>query len=131
MEASGDTLWMCIEGKQEIPLPLSAILKLRLSYDPSRIERNRFRCHLYNTGAKCASIHNIHFKGFASFGDRTDTHLPFVRTLISRIAALTPAASSLQALRISSGERTPPSSPPPSVSSQSSYSTFLSPSGHG
>lgn len=25
---SGDTLWMCIEGQQDIPLPLSSILKL-------------------------------------------------------------------------------------------------------
>jgi hypothetical protein len=77
-------------GSRKSPLPPSSILKLSLSYDPSRIERNRFRCHLYNTGGKCASIQNIHFKGFASFGDRTDTYLPFVRTLISRIAALRP-----------------------------------------
>lgn len=86
----GNTLWMCIEGQQDIPLPLSAILKLRLSYDPSRIERNFFRCHLYNSGGKCASIQNIHYKGIASFGDRTDTYLPFVRALVSRIAALNP-----------------------------------------
>lgn len=86
----GDTLWMCVEGQPDTALPLAAILKLRLSYDPSRIERNLFRCRLYNTGGKCATIQNVHYQGIASFGDRTDTYLPFVRALTIRLASLNP-----------------------------------------
>jgi hypothetical protein len=89
-KVSGDTLWMCIEGQPDIPLPLRAILKLRLSYDPSRIERNLFRCHLYNTGGKCATIQNVHYQGIASFSDRSETYLPFTRALIDRLAAANP-----------------------------------------
>jgi hypothetical protein len=86
----GDTLWMCVEGQPDVPLPLSAILRLRLSYEPSRFEKNLFRCRLYNTGGKCATIQNIHYQGIASFGDRTDTYLPFVRALITRLASVNP-----------------------------------------
>lgn len=86
----GDTLWMCVEGRPDTPLPLAAILKLRLSYDPGRIERNLYRCHLYNTGGKCAVIQNVHYQGIASFGDRTETYLPFARALITRLASVNP-----------------------------------------
>lgn len=86
----GDTLWMCVEGQQDIPFPLAAIRRLRLSFDPSRFQRGLFRCHLYNTGGKCAAIQNGHFKGFASFEERTETYLPFVRALISRLVSVNP-----------------------------------------
>lgn len=86
----GDTLWICIEGKPDTPIPLRAILKLRLSYDPGRIERNLFRCHLYNTGGKCAAIPSCHYGGIASFEDRAESYTPFVRTLIHRLASVNP-----------------------------------------
>lgn len=86
----GDTLWIRAEGQPDMPLPLASISKLRLSFDPGRSQRNLFRCHLYDTGGKCASIQNIHYEGFASFGDRTDTYLPFVRALTARLASVNP-----------------------------------------
>jgi hypothetical protein len=86
----GDTLWMCAEGQRDVPFPLSEIRKLRLSFDPSRFQRGLFRSHLYNSGGKCASIQNGHYKGFASFEERTETYLPFVHSLISRLVSLNP-----------------------------------------
>jgi hypothetical protein len=85
-----DTLWIHVEGQQDMPLPLASISKLRLSFDPGRAQRNLFRCHLYHAGGRCAVIQNVHYQGFASFGDRTDTYLPFVRALVSRLASVNP-----------------------------------------
>jgi hypothetical protein len=86
----GDKLWICNEGQPELALPLNSILKLRLSYDPSRIEPNLYRCRLYNRIGKCATIQNCHYQGIASFEDRTESYLPFVHALISRLASVNP-----------------------------------------
>lgn len=86
----GDTLLIRTQGQADVSIPLSAICKVRLAYEPSRFQLGRFRCHLYNSGGRCASIQNGHFKGFASFEERTESYLPFVRTLIPRIASLNP-----------------------------------------
>jgi hypothetical protein len=82
---SGDTLWICAEGKEDMPIPLTGIRKLRLSYDPSRFQRGLFRCHLYNADGTFVTIQNGHYKGFADFEERTETYLPFVHALISRL----------------------------------------------
>lgn len=87
---SGDTLWMCVENQPDFPMPLAAIRKLRIAFEPSRAQLGLFRCHLYNSGGKCASIQSGHFKGFASFEDRAKTYLPFVRALVARVAAVNP-----------------------------------------
>jgi hypothetical protein len=89
----GDTLWMCTEGNQDIPIPLPGIQKLRLAYEPSRFQTNRFRCYLYNSGGKCATIQNEHYEGIASFTDRSDSYVHFTRALISRIAAVNPTCT--------------------------------------
>ena len=87
----GDTLWICTEGQVELPIPLSEVCELRLAFEPSRFQLNRFRCYLRNAFGPCATIQNEHFTGFASFHDRTDTYLELVRSLISRIAVINPA----------------------------------------
>lgn len=87
---AGDTLWICTAGQADIPLPLAGIVRLRLSFDPSRFHRNRFRCHLYNANGKCGTILNLSYKGIANFEDRSTTYNALIRGLIPRIASLNP-----------------------------------------
>ena len=87
---AGDTLWMCTEGQADIPIPLASVARVRLSFDPSRMQRNRFRCHLHNANVKCGTIQNISYKGIADFEDRSATYNSLIRALIPRIAAMNP-----------------------------------------
>ncbi len=86
----GDTLWMCTEGQPDIPIPLTGITTLRLSYDPNRMQSNRYRCHLHNVGGKVATIQNDSYKGIASFEDRSPSYIALIHLLIPRIASLNP-----------------------------------------
>lgn len=86
----GDTLWIATEGRPDIPIPLAGIVRLRLSYDPSRFQTNRFRCHLYNANGKCGVIQNDSYRGMADFEDRSESYVALVRALIPRIASLSP-----------------------------------------
>ncbi len=86
----GDTLWMITEGQPDIAIPLAGIQEVRLAFEPSRMQTKRFRCYLYRSGIKVAAIQNEHYKGFASFEDRSESYNVFVRLLIPRIASLNP-----------------------------------------
>ncbi len=86
----GDTLWMATEGQPDISIPLAGIASVRLSYDPSRFQSKRFRCHLYNAGGKCATIQSSSYKGIADFEDRGETYASLIHALIPRIASLSP-----------------------------------------
>ncbi len=86
----GSTLWMGIEEQPNVSIPLSNIHEVRLAYEPSRTQTNRFRCYLYRSGAKIATIQNDHYKGFMSFEDRSASYNFFIQLLIPRIAALSP-----------------------------------------
>lgn len=86
----GDTLWIAPVGQPDIPISLAGVVTLRLSYDPSRFQTNRFRCHLYNANGKCGMIQNDSYKGIAEFEDRSESYVTLVRALIPRIASLNP-----------------------------------------
>lgn len=92
---NGDTLWMGTEGQPDIPIPLNNISKVRLAYEPSRFQHKRFRCYLYNYSTKVATIQNDHYKGIASFEDRSESYNDLLRILIPRIASLSPNAKFL------------------------------------
>lgn len=86
----GDTLWISTEGQPDIPIPLAGIVTVRLSYDPSRYQTKRFRCHLYNANGKCATIQNDSYMGIADFEDRSESYVALLHALIPRIASLNP-----------------------------------------
>ena len=86
----GDTLRVSSEERPPYSIPLAEISTLRLSFDPTRFQTNRFRCHLYNANGKCGMIQNENYKGIADFEDRSTSYVAFVRALIPRIASMNP-----------------------------------------
>ncbi len=54
------------------------------------MQTSRFRCHLSNSAGKVATIQNDHYRGFASFEDRSKTYGTFLHRLIPRIASINP-----------------------------------------
>jgi len=86
----GDTLYLSAEGMAEIPIPLSAIRKLRLSYAPTRMQRNRYQCRLHTAVSECAVIQNEHYAGFASFEDRSETYRLLISNIVRKLAASRP-----------------------------------------
>lgn len=89
----GDTLWMTADGEADLAIPLSGIHEVRLAYEPTRFQSNRFRCYIEGTSGRRATLQNEHFAGFASFDDRTDTYLDLVRALIPRTARANPSCA--------------------------------------
>jgi hypothetical protein len=88
----GDTLIMATAGQNDIPIPLQKISQVRLAFEPTRFQRNRFRCHLYNQSYIAATIQNESYKGIATFEDQSESYTEFLNTLIPRIASLSPNA---------------------------------------
>jgi len=86
----GDTLLIATGGQPDIAIQLSSVTMVRIAYEPTRMQLNRYRCYLYNASGKIATIQNEHYKGFASFEDRSPTYVPFLQALIHRIASLSP-----------------------------------------
>jgi hypothetical protein len=88
----GDTLIMATAGQNDIPIPLQKISQVRLAFEPTRFQRNRFRCHLYNQSYIAATIQNESYKGIATFEDQSESYTEFLNTLIPRIGSLSPNA---------------------------------------
>ena len=73
--------------------PYGEIAEVRLSYDPTRFDRKRYRCDVTRRGGDRLTIRSSHFAGIASFEDRAATYTPLVRALIARVAAANPHCS--------------------------------------
>lgn len=86
----GDALRIITENQPEVAIALSSICQVRLAYEPTRMQLGRYRCYLYSSGGKIATIQNAHYKGFASFEDRNDSYIRFLETLLPRIDSLNP-----------------------------------------
>lgn len=86
----GDTLYRETEDQATFAIPLKEITKVSLAYEPTRMQTRRYRCYLHNALGKVATIQNEHYKGFASFEDRSATYTLFLLLLISRVAAINP-----------------------------------------
>jgi len=57
------------------------IAEIRLSYDPTRFEANRYRCDLTTKSGARELIVSVSYVSPASFDDRAATYVPFVRAL--------------------------------------------------
>ncbi len=87
----GDMLAAAVEGSREWSIPLSSITCIRLVFAPTRVQRNRWRCLLYTTAGKVATIQNEHYKGIMNFEDRSLSYRGLVTALVRRTAAVNPA----------------------------------------
>lgn len=71
-------------------LPLDRIAALRLSFDPTRSESNRYRCTLVLSGGESLTFFNRTFTGFANFEDTSAAYTAFVRELVAALANASP-----------------------------------------
>jgi hypothetical protein len=73
--------------------PYVTVRELRLSFDPTRFDTNRYRCDLRFASGAALTIYSTHYVGVGEFEDRAATYGPLVRELIARVAAANPACS--------------------------------------
>jgi hypothetical protein len=73
--------------------PYRDVVSVRLSYAPSRADSVRYRCDLRLRSGQRLAILSTHYAGIANFEDRGATYVPFVRSLVDRVAVANPHAS--------------------------------------
>lgn len=86
----GDVLWLAAGEYPAVPIPLASLKEVRLLFSPTRVQRNRYQCHLYNAGGCCGAFQNEHYRGVMDFEDRSDSYNALVRLLASRTSSVNP-----------------------------------------
>ena len=86
----GDTLWVGSGDYPPLPVPLASLAKVRLVFSPTRVQRNRYQCHLFNANGKCGAFQNEHYKGVLDFEDRSGSYRELTTALVKRTAAVNP-----------------------------------------
>jgi hypothetical protein len=77
------------EGNAPVRIELASITEVRLLYQPSRAEPNRFACEFTAAGKKYRFI-SMHFRGLLDFEDRAARYGAFCRELCARVARRNP-----------------------------------------
>jgi hypothetical protein len=71
--------------------PYAEVKHMRLSFEPTRADRERFRCEFQMADGSKARLFSTHFAGVSSFENRAASYTPFVRELVARVAAANPS----------------------------------------
>lgn len=79
------------DGAAETRIPLTDVTSLRLDFDPSRVETNRYRCVLRCANGREIPLLSVSYTGFADFEDRGAAYSAFVAALIAALARHNPA----------------------------------------
>lgn len=74
-------------------IPLTQIRAVNLRYDPTRMQTNRYRCHLTLVDSRTLVFQNEHYKGFADFEDRSLSYRALVAALVRRIPTGNPSCT--------------------------------------
>jgi len=77
------------QGAQPFYIPYRDITELRLSYDPTRFDTDRYRCDVTARRLR-HPIMSTSYVSVGNFENRNETYVPFVRSLIARAAAVAP-----------------------------------------
>ncbi|MBM3526968.1 MAG: hypothetical protein FJX62_02660 [Alphaproteobacteria bacterium] len=64
--------------------------ELRLSFDPTRFDRNRYRCDVRAKNGARLTILSTSYISVGNFEDRGGRYAPFVRGLVARVAQASP-----------------------------------------
>ena len=67
------------------------IAEIRLSYDPTRFESDRYRCDFMTRSGARELIVSVSYVSPANFENRKATYMPFVRTLVRNVSNANPA----------------------------------------
>lgn len=82
---------MKIEPGGPARFPYADIVELRLSFEPTRFDKERHRCDITMRDRTRATIWSTHYVSIGEFEDRAATYTPLARALVARIAAANPA----------------------------------------
>lgn len=85
-----DALERVAAGAPALRLPYRDIAELRLVYDPTRFDTNRYRCDLTTVGGRRATLRSTHYVSLGDFEDRAASYSPFVRELVRRVGEAAP-----------------------------------------
>jgi hypothetical protein len=83
------------EGTEPIRLAYADILRMRLTYDPTRLSDVRHRCEVTARDGRRFRIVSATYVRLATFESQAAVYVPFVRSLAARIAAANPQAAFL------------------------------------
>ncbi len=85
-----DALKRAQAGAPALRLPYREVAELRLVYDPTRFDTNRYRCNLVTATGRRATLMSTHYVSVGDFEDRAASYSPFVRELVQRVGAAAP-----------------------------------------
>jgi hypothetical protein len=71
--------------------PYGEIAELRMLFDPTRFDAQRHRCDVMMRDGTRISLWSTHYVAVGEFEDRGASYRPFVRALVARAAAASPA----------------------------------------
>jgi hypothetical protein len=83
----GDVMRVEREGRLE-QFPLRDVTEVRLSYNPSRADRQRYDCRVTIRGGGRLTIRSTTYKGIGDFGNQGEAYGEFVRALHERLATI-------------------------------------------
>jgi len=73
-------------------VPYAEISAIRVRFDPTRFDTNRYRCDLRGPEGARYTLYSSSYAGFADFTDQGDSFSPFVRELMARVQRARPSA---------------------------------------
>lgn len=78
------------DGDPPSSVPLAAITRVSLLYDPTRFQPNRFRCRIQCRDGRTFTFRSEHYSGFATFEDRSASYRHLVTALCQRTSMANP-----------------------------------------
>lgn len=85
-----EALERCEPGGRTLAIPLAAVDEIRLTFDPTRFDRVRYRCGIRGRNALRESLVSTSYVSFGTFEDRGRGYAPFVREFVRRAARANP-----------------------------------------
>lgn len=86
-----DALEQIVDGKPVQGFLYADIVEIRLSYDPTRFESNRYRCDVRARNGARVVLVSVSYVSPGNFDNRGEIYAPFVRELVARVASANPA----------------------------------------
>lgn len=87
-EFSDQGLLCSQQGHHDILIPYTKIQKIRLFYHPNnRYRLNNYCCKITLQNQIHYDIYSCTYDGFATFGDQSETYIPFVKELVQKVKA--------------------------------------------
>lgn len=85
---------VCREGAQARSLPLGSVSRVRLAFEPTRVQTGLWTCRVWGRGGELwATMSSSHYRGLYDFEDRGEAYGAFVRPLIDAVARANPVAA--------------------------------------